>query len=158
VDEASRAAPATGIQRVRSRRFGTFEVSGEQLLHFPQGMIGLPEARRYVILDHRPGSPFKWMLCLDDPELGFAVANPYELVADYRGPVELAARLLGTTPEEIAVFVVVTIPTDPTQMTVNLMAPVAVDLRTRTARQIVLEDARHPHAYPLLAGATAVRR
>src|SRR5947207_134849 len=81
------SAPPAGVLRVRSQRFGSFEVPAEQIVCLPHGMIGLPEARRYVILDHRPGSPFKWMLCVDDPELGFAVANPYELVADYQAPL-----------------------------------------------------------------------
>jgi flagellar assembly factor FliW len=39
-------------------------------------------------------------------------------------------------------LLIVTIPTDPTRMTVNLMAPVVVDLRTRRAKQIVLDDPR----------------
>jgi flagellar assembly factor FliW len=113
-------------------------------LHFAQGLVGFPKHRRYVVFDHRPGSPFKWMLSIDDPDLAFAVANPCELVADYDPPLALAARLLGAAEEDLALFVLVTIPPDPTRMTVNLMAPVVVDLRTRQARQIVLDDPRCP--------------
>jgi flagellar assembly factor FliW len=140
-------APASDVLRVASRRFGSFEIPSPSVLHVPQGLVGLPELHRYVILDHRPGSPFKWLLSLDDPELAFAVANPDDLVAEYQAPLELAARLLGADPGELALFVIVTIPSDPTRMTVNLMAPVVVDLRTRRARQIVLEDPRCPPDY-----------
>ncbi len=140
-------APASDVLRVQSRRFGSFEIPSLSVLHVPQGLVGLPDLRRYVILDHRPGSPFKWLLSIDDPELAFAVANPDDLVADYEAPLELAARLLGTDPAEIALFVIVTIPSNPTRMTVNLMAPVVVDLRTRRARQIVLDDPRCPPDY-----------
>jgi len=144
------------VVHVRSRRFGTFDVPRERILHFSQGLIGFPSCRRYVILEHRQGSPFKWMLSIDNPELGFAVASPYELVADYCPPIELAARLLATDPTEVALFVIVTIPPDPTRMTVNLMAPVAVDLRTNTARQIILDDPRFPSSYALLSQQPAV--
>jgi flagellar assembly factor FliW len=137
-DNGERAATI----HVASRRFGSFDVPADRVLTFPQGLIGFPDASRFVILDHRPGSPFKWMLSLDDPELGFAVANPCELVAGYEPPVELAARLLGVAPEDVALFVLVTIPSDPTAMTVNLMAPVVVDLKTRRARQLVLDGSR----------------
>ncbi|HEY2388636.1 MAG TPA: flagellar assembly protein FliW [Candidatus Binatia bacterium] len=130
--------------RVVSRRFGTLDVPVASILHFAQGLVGFPGHRRYVVLDHRPGSPFKWMLSLDEPDLAFAVANPGELVADYAPPLTLASRLLGATPEVLALFVLVTIPPDPTCMTVNLMAPVVVDMRTREARQIVLDDPRCP--------------
>ncbi|MBI3768962.1 MAG: flagellar assembly protein FliW [Deltaproteobacteria bacterium] len=137
-------ASVSDALHVRSRRFGSFEVPCASVLHVPQGLIGFPTLRRYVVLDHRPGSPFKWLLAMDDPELAFAVANPGELVPDYQPPLELAARLLDTDPAEIALFVIVTIPPDPTRMTVNLMAPVVVDMRTRRARQIVLDDPRCP--------------
>jgi len=139
-----RSAAGSPTLRVVSRRFGTLDVPVASVLHFAQGLVGFPRYRRYVVLDHRPGSPFKWMLSIDDPDLAFAVANPCELVADYDPPLPLATRLLGTAAEDLALFVLVTIPPDPTRMTVNLMAPVVVDLRTRQARQIVLDDPRCP--------------
>ena len=137
-------APEAPALRVVSRRFGTFEVPPPSVLHFAQGLVGFPQYRRYVVLDHRPGSPFKWMLSIDDPEIAFAVADPGDLVADYQAPLTLAARLLDAEPDALALFVIVTIPSDPTRMTVNLMAPVVVDLRTREARQIILDDPRCP--------------
>ena len=138
------AVPDARALRVVSRRFGTFEVPATSVLHFAQGLVGFAQHRRYVVLDHRPGSPFKWMLSIDDPELAFAVAHPGELVADYQPPLALAARLLDTEPDALALFAIVTIPSDPTRMTVNLMAPVVVNLRTRQARQIVFDDPRCP--------------
>jgi flagellar assembly factor FliW len=108
-----------------------------------------------VILDHRPGSPFKWLLSVDDPELGFAIANPAELVAGYRAPLALAARLLDVAERDVALFVIVTIPPDPKAMTVNLMAPVVVDMRTRRARQIVLEGTKLDPRHPVLTPAPA---
>jgi flagellar assembly factor FliW len=137
--------------QVRSSRFGELEVPADRVLHFPQGLIGFPRARRFVILDHRPGSPFKWMLCLDQPDVAFAVVEPGRMVADYRAPLELAARTLGADPADVALFVIVTIPADPTAMTVNLMAPVVVDVRTRVSRQLVLEDGRSDPSYRVCA-------
>ncbi len=136
---------------VRSSRFGELEVPADRVLHFPQGLIGFPKARRFVILDHRPGSPFKWMLCLEQPDLAFAVAEPARMVPDYEAPLAFAARTLGTDPADVALFVIVTIPPDPTAMTVNLMAPVVVDVRTRRSRQLVLEDGRCDPSYRVCA-------
>jgi len=149
------AAAGDATVRVVSRRFGTFDVPVASILHFAQGLVGFPKYRRYVILEHRPGSPFKWMLSLDDPELAFAVANPGELVVDYTPPLGLASRLLGTAADDIALFVLVTIPPDPTAMTVNLMAPVVADMRTRQARQIVLDDPRCPPDHRVVRAPTA---
>lgn len=151
---ASRRVP--DVIHVTSARFGEFDVPVDRVLHFPQGLIGFPRVRRFVILDHRPGSPFKWMLCLEQPDVAFAVVEPAKLVPAYEAPLELAARTLGADPADVALFVIVTIPPDPTAMTVNLMAPVVVDVRTRTSRQLVLEDPRCDPSYRVCAPRPAV--
>jgi len=152
----ARIATEPEMIHVRSTRFGELSVPADRVLHFPQGLIGFPRARRFVILDHRPGSPFKWMLCLEQPDVAFAVVEPARMVPGYQAPLELAARTLGADPADVALFVIVTIPSDPTAMTVNLMAPVIVDVRTRRSRQLVLEDGRSDPSYRVCAPASAV--
>ena len=61
------------------------------------------------------------------------------------------------SPADVALFVIVTIPSDPTAMTVNLMAPVVVDVRTRRSRQLVLEDGRSDPSYRVCAAPPAGR-
>ena len=129
-----------GALHLHSNRFGDLDVPSGSIFEFPDGLVGFPGAKRFVLLDHRPGSTFKWMLSIDDPELGFAVADPTDLVAGYLPPFEAACRAVGAEPADLAVFALVTIPQNPTEMTVNLMAPVAVNLRSRVARQLVLEE------------------
>ncbi len=153
---AEQAAGSADVVHVVSSRFGELDVPVDRVLHFPQGLIGFPRARRFVILDHRPGSPFKWMLCLEEPDVAFAVVEPATLVPGYEPPLELAARTLGVPPADVALFVIVTIPADPTAMTVNLMAPVVVDLATRRSRQLVLEDPRCDPSYRVCGPHAAV--
>jgi carbon storage regulator len=50
------AAPTRGDPRPVGR-FGDLRFPST-VCCTPQGLIGFPRARRYVILDHRPGSPF----------------------------------------------------------------------------------------------------
>jgi len=133
-------APAPATIEVASQRFGVLAVAEDSVLTLDAGLVGFPDARRFVLLDHRPGSPFKWLLCVDQPELGFAVADPQDLVPGYAPPLERAARLLATAPEDVVVLALVHIPREPTEIFVNLLAPVVVDARTRRGRQLVLED------------------
>ena len=133
--------------QVQSKRFGTLDVPADRIFELPEGLIGLPSKRRFVLLDHRTGSPFKWMLSIDDPELAFAVADPADLVPGYVAPMEKISTALAADPSEVVVFALMTIPSDPTLMTINLLAPVAVDLRNRTGRQIVLDDPRFDAAH-----------
>lgn len=132
---------------LHSKRFGDLDVPTASVFEFPEGLVGFPGTKRFVLLDHRPGSTFKWMLSVDDPELGFAVADPTDLVVGYVPPFEAATRAVGAEPADLAIFALVTIPQNPTEMTVNLMAPVAVNLKSRVARQLVLEEPGLDPAY-----------
>jgi flagellar assembly factor FliW len=136
-----RSAPAaTPTVAVVSPRFGSFDVPEDRIFALEPGLVGFPGARRFVLLDSRPGSPFKWMLCIDEPDLGFAVVDPTDFVPRYAPPLELAAAALGCAREDVALFALVTIPEQPSEIFVNLLAPIVVDLGRRRGRQLVLED------------------
>ncbi|MCB0359578.1 MAG: flagellar assembly protein FliW, partial [Bdellovibrionales bacterium] len=53
--------------------------------------------------------------------------------------------------DEVAIINLVSVRPDPTQTTVNLKAPVLVNLRNMKARQLVLDDPNFPTRYPLWA-------
>lgn len=145
------AAPSEGTTlHIESKRFGDFDVPSDRVFHFENGLIGFPSSQRFVLLDHRPGSPFKWMLSLEDPELAFAVADPIDLVPNYEPPVKRATKQLQADATDIAIFALVTIPKDPTQMTINLMAPVAVDLKSMAAEQLILDRPDLSPAHPVV--------
>jgi flagellar assembly factor FliW len=140
---------------VRSSRFGQYEVPVARVLHFPEGLIGFPDARRFALLDtSSPESPFRQLLCLDDPELAFVVCDPEALWPGYA--TALPPDEGG--PEHLAVLALVTVPRDPREMTANLMAPLVVDCRSRVGRQLVLDTGRFSTRHPLLPPAEAARR
>lgn len=132
---------------VRSRRFGTYDVPVDRLLQFPEGLIGFPQARRFALLDAtRSDAPFRRLLCVDEPELGFVVCDPEALWPGYGAalPPYEGGR------ENLAVLAIITIPKNPLEMTANLMAPLVVDCRTRVGRQLVLDTGRFSTRHPLL--------
>lgn len=134
---------------VESQRFGVFEVPEDSIFELEPGLVGFPNEHRFVVLDSRPGSPFKWMLCIDEPDLAFAVVDPTELVPGYRAPIEKTVEVLGCAPVDVALFVLVTIPARPVEIYANLLAPVVVDLARRKGRQLVLEDPTLDPAHPI---------
>jgi flagellar assembly factor FliW len=133
---------------LHSVRFGDYHVPADRLLSFPEGLIGFPEARRFALLEPgRPGSPFRCLLCLDDPELGFVVCDPTTLWPGYAAdlPPPEAGRV-----EDLAVLAIVTVPSNAQEMTINLMAPLVIDCGSRTGRQHVLDTGHYSTRHPLL--------
>ena len=144
------------ITQCRSSRFGTLEINDDSVLTFPSGLLGFPESRRYVILDHDTEAPFKWLQSLDEPALAFVIIDPDLLLADYH--IELAgdalAEVQGNEESDLATAVILTIPSeDPGRMTANLRGPLLMNQRTKLCKQLVLSDefpTRHP-LFPVTA-------
>jgi flagellar assembly factor FliW len=124
-------------------RFGTVEYTEEDIITFRDGMIGFPQFRNYVILSHKPESPFRWLQSVEEPPLAFLVVDPSHFVPDYA--VELsdhqAAELELQESTGRLVFTTVSIPGgDPKNMTLNLAGPVVINADSRQAKQLVLDE------------------
>lgn len=127
-------------------------VGADKVIEFPEGLVGFPAARRFVLLEpHRPAGPLRWLLCLDDPELGFAVAEAKALFPDYHLDPALVAGAVGAEGEEAVVLVVLTIPRGPGQMTANLLAPLVIGARSRRGRQVIVDNGLYSTRHPVFA-------
>jgi len=127
--------------KIDTTRFGEIEVDDNEVFHLPEGLIGFPDLKQMILLEHSPGSPFRWLQSLDDGEMAFVVVDPLMIVSDY--PIdELRAALAvkDKKPKEIGVAVITTVPPAPHPITVNLLAPVGLDPETRTGVQIILNS------------------
>lgn len=124
-------------------RFGDVEFSDEDVVQFPEGLIGFPNSHSYILLCAKPGSPFRWLQSVDEPALAFLCTDPQHYVATYAPELSVRhARELGMTAETSRmVLCTVAIPRGkPEEMTLNLAGPIVVNAELRKGRQIVLED------------------
>ncbi len=134
-----------------SIRFGVFDVAGDRLIRFPAGLLGFPESQRYVILDHDTEAPFKWLQSIDEPGLAFVILDPVVFHPDYHVsvPADILAEVNNGKEEDLAVVVILTIPSDdPASMTANLRGPLVMSHKTRLGTQLVLSE-EYPTRYPL---------
>ncbi|MCC6141070.1 MAG: flagellar assembly protein FliW [Nitrospira sp.] len=137
----------------RSTRFGTCDVRPDAVLTFPSGILGFPDCRRYVILDHDTDAPFKWLQSLDEPGLAFVILDPATFHPKYDVQVSSEALLEvdGKDDDELILSVLLTIPSnDPTGITANLRGPLLMNPRTKLCKQLILSDS-YPTRFPLFS-------
>ena len=127
----------------------SFTVSTGQLelplkLDFPQGLVGLPNAKVGTLQKMPEQEPFMWLSFegLAEP-INFLVIEPNGLVKDY-GP-ELfdqdAAELEISASGDAFVLNIVTLrDTVPASASVNLTGPIIVNRRTLQAKQVVISN------------------
>ncbi len=143
------AAPVS----VDTRNFGPLVVQPEQILEFRPGLLGFADHTRYVLIERPQDAPFLWLQSVEVPDLAFVVVDPVLFFPHYQPEQrpQVLKEVEAQSPAEVKVLVIVTIPPGrPQEMTVNLLGPLIINLRTRRGRQVVLEDQRLSHRQPLL--------
>ncbi|MGD9140495.1 MAG: flagellar assembly protein FliW [bacterium] len=133
---------------IKTSRFGEVAIDDDAVISMPEGMLGFSEITRYVLIQHRDGSPFLWYQAVDEPNLAFVVVDAFTFFPDYEivmstDDVEV---LDCKKPGDLAVFLVVVIPDNPEEMTANLRGPLVINVSNKVARQVVLTDDKYsPH-------------
>jgi flagellar assembly factor FliW len=110
-----------------SIRFGTVEVSHQDVIEFPFGLIGLG-GLRYALVDRNPGTGFLWLHAVDNPALALPVVSPLEFFPDFSLQIAVEDRertgLEDTTGATL--YVTVRATPNPLDITANLRAPLVV--------------------------------
>lgn len=145
-------------QQIESTRFGAIEYSDSDVLTFTEGMLGFPDAKQFVLLSHKPESPFRWLQSVDEPSLAFLIAEPAQMVKDYSFEIsDSLAAVLGVDDQvPPVVYATVSIPAGkPREMTMNLAGPILLSPRTGRAAQIVVEDSAYTTKHKVFQNGSA---
>jgi flagellar assembly factor FliW len=129
---------------IQSQRFGTLEVNEDELLSFPQGVIGFPSEQRFALVPHHGSGYIAWLQSVTTPELAFPVVSAHAFGDQYPdvsvAPAASEAGLEG--PEDALAVMVVLCALSNQPATVNLLAPILVNAATRRGAQVILEGTR----------------
>jgi flagellar assembly factor FliW len=132
---------------VTTPRFGEVSYTQADVIEFPWGLPGFPGLHRYLAIAGSPNPGFTWLTSLDDPSVALPAADPWRFFSGYdpKVPASEVALLGPGSAEELTFLCIVVLTADVTEVTMNLLAPVVIDLRTRRARQIVLDAGYSVH-------------
>lgn len=127
---------------ISTSRFGQVELKQEDVLTFPEGLLGFADLRKFVLLDDPNDEIFAWLQSCEAAQIAFPVLEPELFAANYKANLTKGdmEALKMTAQDKARYFSIVTIPDDPTQMTANLKAPVVINVAEKIARQCVLQD------------------
>jgi flagellar assembly factor FliW len=140
------------MKKTDTSRFGKIEFDETQALSFPEGLLGFTEYKEYILLEHKPGSPFMWLQSLESPDLAFVITNPFLIKKDYLENLSPEEEALIQQENDIIVFSLVTIPHGKAEeTTINLLGPIVIDTKTRQAKQVILANSGYSHCHPMFS-------
>ncbi len=128
--------------QIQTSRFGSVTIQADDVLNFPEGLLGFNELRHFVLLDDPSDEIFAWLQSCEESNIAFPLLEPELFAGNY--VVHLTKHDLEILQMDSVrgarCFSIITIPQDPTQMTANLKAPIVINVQKRLARQCVLQD------------------
>ena len=137
---------------INSAKFGELVVDKNNIFNFVSPIIGFNDLKEYTIVDYKPDSPFKWLQSMEDMELAFPVTLCSFFGIDYKFdiPDEEAEKLGIENADDVFVCNIANIPaSNPKGATINMLAPIVVNLKNKSAMQIILKNTEFQVRYKL---------
>ena len=137
--------------------FSELEYSNRDVYNFAAGLPGFEEQIAFLFIEQPHTRPLVYMQSLLNPKLCFLALPVLTVDPNYR--LSLSAEDLtalgltpGTTPKigrEIGCFTLLTL-TEGADPTVNLLAPIVVNLQARKALQVIPAASEYSIQHPLV--------
>lgn len=142
---------------IYTTRFGTLTVQPQDELLFEEGLIGLEDCRRWVVLTDSNNAALGWLQSLDQGHIALGVVSPRRFVPEYQLRVDRTdLNSLGLATVRDAEVVAITSRWE-SGLTLNLRAPIVINVEKKLGCQVIAKD-DYPVQYPLDVHNTNLRR
>jgi flagellar assembly factor FliW len=127
---------------IKTLQFGEITVEPKHVFYFDNGLLGFEELRRFVLIHEEETAPFKWLISLEEPEIGFPLLSPWHLDIEYEPGNNYDL-------EKLVFFNIITLEDELGRMTANMKAPVILDVFEQTGLQVILPKDKYLPDYEI---------
>jgi len=141
-------------KKVISTPIGNVTYTDQEILLFPEGIIGFEDKSKFVICSQKGLEPIQWLISVDDASLQLPIIDPFLIKKDYKAFTS-NGELQSIGLEEVMkgkLYVIVTVGRDVNHVTANLRGPVVINTKRKLGKQIILSESSYSLKQPILAG------
>ncbi len=127
---------------IQTKFHGMVEVKTDQVWEFPKGLPGFEDEKSFVLLPVEGNDVFQVLQSTVSTEVALIVSNPFQLVDDYSFDIDDSTIefLDVRKQEDIIVLGVVSLKEPFEASTINLQAPIIMQVANKKAKQMILND------------------
>ena len=140
--------------KIDTKFLGQVEITQEQLVTFAEGIPGFQHEKQFALIPFGENTPFIILQSIKTVQIGFVLALPYTFKVGYAFDLsnQDVEALKIEKQKDIITYAIVTLKDTLPNSTINLLAPIVINTKTRQARQIVLnENSQELLHYPLIS-------
>lgn len=116
---------------INTIHFGELEIEANHIYNFPEGLLGFEDLHNFVLISEEETEPFKWLISIDNPDIGFPLLSPFFIDKDYKPQRNI--NLDVDVP-----MCVVTLGDENRNMTINMKAPIIFNVKELVGKQTIL--------------------
>jgi len=138
--------------KIATKFLGEVEIGEQDILTFEHGLLGLENEKKFVLLPIDADLPLAILQSVDNVEIGFVVAYPFAFKKDYSFDIceDDRNQLHIEKEENVLTYSIVTMKETFQESTINLLAPIIVNMEKKCGKQIVLQDNKfYPLRFPM---------
>ena len=119
-----------------------------------KGILGFEDLKEYELLDIEGNDSLKEFNSTEEEGIGFVVVSPFEIINEYEIVLnqETIEKLEVKSPKDVVLFNIITLGQTFEESTVNMKAPIVINIKTNFGMQIILQDDKYSIRHPLLRG------
>jgi flagellar assembly factor FliW len=123
---------------VETTRFGRLQIEPDDLLTFANGLFGLETCQHWVLLADAQNDALGWLQSTSRPDVAVAVVSPRRFLHDYQVRVSRSELTPLALDDMREAKVLVVVGKNERSITLNLKAPLVINLKKRIGRQVVV--------------------
>ena len=133
---------------------GKITYSEDEILKFEKAIPGFEEIEKYIIRDIDEESSFKILQAIDNPNISFIIVSPFDVEEEYEIELndEIIKRLEIEKSEDVILYSLVTLNSNPDKITVNLKAPIIINILSNKGEQFIVDKEKYKIKHPLMKG------
>lgn len=139
------------MMEIQTKQFGTLQVDEGDVYQFSIPMFGLEEYTQFVLIRPDESLPFAYLQSTQDPYISLLLADPFVFHSSYEFdlPEKELELLHNPTPDDLAVWVTVTLKDTLQNSMMNLLAPLVFNHKQKRGLQVVLHNSGYATKVPL---------
>lgn len=128
------------VRKITTLHFGELTIEPQHIFRFDDGLLGFEQLKEFVLISEEETLPFRWLISLESPEIGFPLLSPWYLDQSYDPGRDFDI-------ERQVIFVVITLEDEKGLMTANMKAPVILDVKRQSGIQVILPTDKYSPTY-----------
>lgn len=138
--------------KFQTTHHGTIEYDEADVITFIKGLPGFEGLSKFVLLPVEGNEGFNILHSIEDPDIGLVTISPFSIDESYEVELKdgVIKRLNIEKPEDVLIQNTVTLHSKVENITVNLKAPIVINISNKSGEQIILDSDKYLIKHPLV--------